>query len=788
MNSASPIHSCKGTRERNQLRIHGIVQGVGFRPFVYRLARKFSLSGWVVNTAQGALVEIEGSPINVKQFKEEIQTKAPRATTIQNISVRTLPCEGERSFTILSSNTEGQKRSVIPPDLATCSECLKEIQDSQSRRFRYPFTTCTECGPRFSILQAIPYDRSNTTMAKFILCPACRTEYEDMTNRRFHAEAIACPDCGPHLVLWDQAGTIQAQRDHALWSACDVIRSGSVLAVKGLGGFQLWVDASSDDAVNNLRNRKHRPRKPFAVLFSSLESVRFHCDISREEAELLCSSEAPIVLLKKKESSTFAHETAPGNPYIGAMLPYTPLHHLMMKELLFPVIATSGNRSEEPLVIDEWEALIRLKGIADAFLVHDRPIARPVDDSVIRMIGSEPLMLRRARGYAPSPITVQIPSLKGEIIPPVLAVGGHLKNTIAVTTHDHVIMSQHIGDLSTSEAYSQFERTIADQLNLFDVKPQAITCDLHPDYRSTVLAKKFERDWRIPIVPVQHHYAHILACMAEHEIEGPVLGVAWDGAGYGTDGTIWGGEFLLADYSGFKRVGYLQPFGLPGGEVCMPEPRRVALSLLYETFGEEALDLKLPPIHSLGSELASSLMELMKKDVHCSITTSMGRLFDGVSSILGLSQINTFEAEAAMALEFLVDKAILNSSMRGKPNLAFTLEEEKTRRDDQTPDSWIADWHLVIRAIVEARLSGKDPSPIAFAFHQAAAKLITDVVRRIGAPRVILTGGVFQNALLLQLTQSGLREAGLTVYTHHHVPPNDGGLALGQAIFAANIN
>ncbi len=680
MNTASTIHSCAGTRERNQLRIHGIVQGVGFRPFVYRLAQKFSLSGWVANTAQGALVEIEGSPTNVRQFKEEIQAKAPRATTIHNISVQTLPCEGEQPFTILSSNIQGQKHSVIPPDLATCMECLKEIRDPRSRRFRYPFTTCTEYGPRFSILEAIPYDRPNTTMAKFFLCQACQTEYEDMADRRFHAEAIACPYCGPHLALWDQAETIQAEQDDALRSACDVMRSGSVLAVKGLGSFQLWVDASSEKAVNNLRSRKHRPRKPFAVLFPSLESVRSHCDVSQEETELLSSPEAPIVLLKKKESSRLAHATAPGNPYIGAILPYTPLHHLMMEELLFPVIATSGNRSEEPIVIDEQETLIRLKGIADAFLVHDRPIARPIDDSVLRMIGHERLLLRRARGYAPSPITIEIPECKGKIMPPVLAVGGQIKSTVAVMTQDQVIVSQHIEDLSTPEACSQFERTVADQLNLFDIQPQAITCDLHPDYHSTVFAKKLGKKLHIPIVPVQHHYTYILACMAEHGLESPALGIAWDGAGYGTDGTIWGGEFLLTDCSGFKRVGHLLPFRLPVGEVCMREPRRVALSLLYEAFGEAALDLGLPPIRSLGSESANSLVELIKKDVHCPVTTSMGRLFDGVSSILGLCQINTFEAEAAMALEFLVGKVILNSSMRRKPNLTFYLRRRKKQK------------------------------------------------------------------------------------------------------------
>ena len=764
------------TRKRVRLTIRGVVQGIGFRPFVFRLAHQLALGGWIANTAQGAVLEIEGGVSTLEKFQSALKSQAPPAAQIQEIESKTIPEEGERDFTIRLSTQEGLPQSVIPPDLATCSECLQEINDPQSRRYRYPFTTCTRCGPRYSIVWDLPYDRVNTTMRTFPLCDDCRGEYEDMADRRFHAEAMACSRCGPYLALWDSQGMVLAAKEKGFQGAGDTIRQGWILAVKGLGGFQLWVDASFEQAVERLRDRKHRPRKPFAVLFPSLDVLREHCFLSSEEQRLLTSPQAPIVLLKRKVRCTLAPLVAPDNPYLGAMLPYTPLHHLLMANVNRPVVATSGNRSEEPIVIDEQEALVRLNGIADAFLVHNRPIARPVDDSVLRVINGNAVMLRRARGYAPAPITIKTPEFLAKEQCSILTVGGHFKNTIAVTTQDQVIMSHHIGDLSTPEANAQFERTVSDQLRLFNVKPQAIACDRHPDYRSTIFAKNFGKAMNIPVVPVQHHHAHILSCMAEHGLEGPVLGVAWDGTGYGTDGTMWGGEFLLAQYSGFTRVGHLRPFRLPGGEICMREPRRVALSLLYETFGKDCLEMDLPPIRSLGHGLASTLVELLKKNMNCPITTSMGRLFDGISSILGLCHFNTFEGEAAMALEFLADP--MEKNWR-ENQYSFSLEKQK--------DSWIIGWSSIVKAIVEDFKSGMDSARIAHAFHKGLAALIPDVATSLKQSQLVLSGGVFQNSLLTQVIQARLSRENYQVYMPVQTPTNDGGIALGQAMMAGNV-
>lgn len=787
MNTTTRIEPCTQHKTRVRLLVSGIVQGVGFRPFVYHLAHELCITGWIENTPQGATIEIEGPPAILDCFQSRLLSQAPKTATLHAISTSSIPTQDDFHFSIRASHQQGMRRSVIPPDFATCPECLNEINDPHSRRYRYPFTTCTQCGPRYSIVEDIPYDRINTTMKKFPLCRECQREYEDMNNRRFHAEAMACPVCGPQVALWDQQGMVLAEMETAMTQAGTVIQNGQILAVKGLGGFQLWADAQSEEAVQCLRKRKHRPRKPFAVLFPSLVVLKIHCDVSSEEEMLLTSPEAPIVLLRRKTTSSLVPSVAPDNPYVGALLPYTPLHHLLMTELQTPVVATSGNRSEEPILIDEQEALIRLNGIADAFLIHDRPIARPVDDSVARIVNGDLMMLRRARGYAPAPITIKNPDMKGKERPSVLAVGGHLKNTIAVTTQDQVIVSQHIGDLSTPEAYAQFERTVADQFKLFDVQPEVITCDLHPDYRSTIFAKKFGKAMNIPVIPVQHHYAHILSCMAEHGLEGPVLGVAWDGAGYGTDGTIWGGEFLLADYTGFTRIGHLRPFRLPGGEICMREPRRVALSLLYETFGEECLGMDLPPIRSLGSDVARSLVELLKKDVNCPVTTSMGRLFDGISSILGLCHINTFEGEAAMALEFAAERS-LNNDCKGAYSIPLvTIAPEGKGKGDglafeQIP--FIANWNPLVRSIVQDVNNRKLPNEIALKFHQALTHLIISAAENFPSHKIVLSGGVFQNSLLLRQIKSELLENQLNMYTNLFIPPNDGGLAIGQGFSA----
>jgi len=772
----SPIGSDQ--RERIQLTIRGTVQGIGFRPFVFRLAQDLSLGGWIANTPQGTLLELEGTQKNLQAFQKRITAELPLTGNIQAMTSTHIPVIGQRSFLIHPSQGNDQTQSVISPDLATCEDCLQDMKNPQSRRYRYPFTTCAQCGPRFSIALRLPYDRLNTTMHQFLFCEDCQKEYVDPSDRRFHAETISCPSCGPQVELWNHDGKLLAQREEGLQAASEIIRHGGILAVKGLGGFQLWVLAESSEAVQRLRQRKHRPTKPFAVLFPSLEYLEQHCIISPDESDLLTSPAAPIVLIRKRNSSTLAWEVSPNNVYVGAMLPHTPLHHLLMNDLLIPVIATSGNGSEEPLVIDEQDAVHRLHGIADAFLVHNRPIVRPVDDSVVQVVNDKCLMRRRARGYVPTPLSVEPGLDAAQGLFPILAVGGHLKNTIAVTIGDQIIVSQHIGDLSTQEASTQFERTIADMLALFHLTPQAITCDSHPDYRSTRFAQHFGQQHNIPVIPIQHHHAHIAACQAEYGLQGPVLGVAWDGAGFGLDETMWGGEFFLCEDSEFTRLAHVRPFRLPGGEVCMREPRRVSLALLYEVFGENVFEWDLPPFQSLGPHMTRSLIALLDKDVHCPITTSIGRLFDGVSALLGLSQVASFEGEAAMALEFSAESEMEN--IHPQPyRIPLELQSES-----QGP--WVADWRPLISAIVRDISEQKRPSEIALGLHHALAMLIADVAERIQCPQIVLSGGVFQNALLLKLSESELTKRGFTVYTPQLFGQNDGGLSLGQAFIIMN--
>ncbi len=774
MTSAVQAQIGSKQRERIQLTIRGTVQGIGFRPFVFRLAQDLSLGGWIANTPQGTLLELEGTQKNLHAFQKRITAELPLTGNIQAMTSTHIPVIGQPTFFIHPSQGDDQTQSVISPDLATCEGCLQDMKNPQSRRYRYPFTTCTQCGPRFSIALRLPYDRLNTTMHQFLFCDECQREYDDPSDRRFHAETIVCPSCGPQVELWNHGGNLLAHREQALHAASSIIKQGQILAVKGLGGFQLWVNAKSSEAVQRLRQRKIRPTKPLAVLFHSLASVEQHCLVSTDEATLLTSPAAPIVLVKKRNTSTLAGEVSPNNPHVGAMLPHTPLHHLLMNELLIPVIATSGNRSEEPLVIDEQDAVHRLHGITDAFLVHNRPIVRPVDDSVVQVVNDKCVMRRRARGYVPTPLAVKPGFGADHRLPQILAVGGHLKNTVAVTTGDQIIVSQHIGDLSTPEASAQFERTIADLLTLFHLTPQAIACDSHPDYRSSRFAHQFGKQHNIPVMPIQHHHAHIAACQAEHGLQGPVLGVAWDGAGFGLDETMWGGEFLLCHDAKLTRLAHVRPFRLPGGEVCMRKPRRVALALLYEVFGEVVFEWHLPPLQSLGPNMTRSLVAVLDKNVNCPITTSIGRLFDGVSALLGLSQVVSFEGEAAMALECLAE-----SEMEKTHPQPYRLPLEL---QSESEGPLVADWRPLISTIVRDISEQKSPAAIALRFHQALAMLIADVAERVQCPQIVLSGGVFQNALLLKLSESELTKRGFSVYFSQKFPCNDGGLALGQAI------
>ena len=751
------------------------MQGVGFRPFVFGLATRIGLTGWIRNTLSGVSIEGEGTAAELESFLLRITAEKPPLAFFHSLESSFLDPIGYRDFTIQESDLSGitmtgTVMATIMPDIATCPECVQEIFTRGERRYRYPFTNCTNCGPRFSIIEALPYDRPNTSLRLFALCPDCRAEYTDPQDRRFHAQPIACPACGPHLELWDRRGRILAMHEEALQGAAKALRTGQIVALKGLGGFQLLTDARNEQAVQCLRERKQREEKPFAVLYPTLEMASRDCRISPLEGRLLTSPERPIVLVQKATPllpdgipPAVALGVAPGNPYLAVMLPYTPLHHLLMADLGFPLVATSGNLTDEPICIDEEEALQRLGGIADLFLVHNRPIVRHVDDSLVRVMMGREIVLRRARGYAPLPIRLQ------DAFPPLLALGGNLKNAIAVVNGRDAVLSQHIGDLETLPAYTAFQRVTDDLQRLYNIRPEAVACDAHPDY----LSARYAGELGLPVVAVQHHLAHVLSCRAENELAGPVLGVAWDGAGYGGDGTIWGGEFLLVHEGQSTRIAHLRPFPLPGGDKAAKEPRRAALGMLYALHGSQVFaraDLALLDLFS-PSEL-KTLEAMLRASVNSPRTTSMGRLFDGVAALIGLCQHIRFEGQAAMALEFAL------AGIATHDGYPFAL--------DSTVSPAILDWGPLVEQVLVDVAQGADRGHIAAKFHHALVAAMIAVARHAGIKQVVLTGGCFQNKYLTERAVTGLRAAGFRPYWHQRVPPNDGGLALGQLVAAAN--
>lgn len=752
---------------RLKLAIRGAVQGVGFRPFVHRLATELQVTGWVNNSPQGVFIEAEGSRAGLEQFLRRLETEKPPRSSIQNVEAVWSQATGYQGFEIRESDHSGAKTTLVLPDLAICSQCEQEISDPRNRRYRYPFTNCTQCGPRFSIIESLPYDRANTSMKKFRQCPACQAEYDDPANRRFHAQPNACPVCGPRLELWNRAGEVIFGGDEALGAAAQAIGRGNIVAVKGVGGFHLLVDARNDEAVGHLRERKHREEKPFALMFPSLGGVKSVCEVSPLEERLLVSPEAPIVLLKKIAAleSPIAGSVAPGNPCLGVMLPSNPLYHLLMTGLQFPVVATSGNLSDEPICTDEFEALERLGGIADIFLVNNRPIVRHLDDSIVRVILDREMILRRARGYAPLPVPIRNLKLKRQAV---LAVGAHLKNSIALACGEQVFLSQHIGDLETEPANDAFRRVTADFQKLYDTKPLIVAADLHPDYRSTQCAREFKAG---QYVGVQHHLAHVLSCVAENEIQLPALGVAWDGTGLGTDGTIWGGEFFRVSETGASRVASLRPFRLPGGDKAVREPRRAALGLLYEAYGEAAFEMNdLAPLQSVHITELSALKGMLQRQLNSPLTSSVGRLFDAIASMTNLRQQTRFEGQAAMELEF-AREGIHTSIGYSLPLLI-------------RPGPLCLDWSPMLGEILTDVRRAVCPGEISAKFHNTLVKTIVMVAKHFGEPRVALSGGCFQNRYLLENTVEQLRAEHFQPYWHQHVPTNDGGIALGQ-IFAA---
>ena len=744
-----------------EIKISGLVQGVGFRPFVYRLAKELELKGWVNNSAQGVLIQVEGNPENLSQFLTKLQSENPPRSRINSLKFKPIESIGYDDFEIRES-INGDKTTPILPDLSTCSDCLKEIFDPHNRRYHYPFTNCTNCGPRYSIINSLPYDRPNTSMKGFVLCGDCQHEYENPRDRRFHAQPNACPVCGPQLTFQNRQGEILSIKNQALLDAINAIQQGKIVAIKGLGGFQLVLSAIDSVAVQQLRERKHRPEKPFALMYPNLDLIQQDCEVDDLEEKLLTSPEAPIVILKKKHhnSQNLAPEIAPNNPYLGVMLPYTPLHHLLLAQLKIPIVATSANLSDEPICIDEQEALLRLGNIADLFLIHNRPIVRPLDDSIARIIHHQETILRRARGYAPFSIPLDHHSSE---FPPILAVGGHLKNTIAIAHYQNLYLSQHIGDLSNILTYEAFNQTIENLCNLYEFKPEIIANDAHPDYLSSQYADAQDLD----LIPIQHHYAHILSCLVDNQLELPVLGIAWDGTGYGVDNTLWGGEFIHVTQTNWQRIAYFQPFKLPGGEKSVKEPKRIALSLLAQLDINLLENLPITLKNQFVKDELILLKTILEKNLNCPLTSSVGRLFDGVSSILGICHQVSFEGQAAIALEF--------ATLETKTDefYDFNLTQNK-----------IIQWQPMLRAILEDLNHNIPINFISAKFHNTLVEIIVAIAKLVGEKKVVLTGGCFQNLYLIEKAINRLKIENFVPYWHHQIPSNDGGISVGQILGA----
>ncbi len=759
--------------DRLKITVIGAVQGVGFRPFIYRLATQLGLKGYVLNSIPGVMIEVEGNKEKLNQFLLKIEQEKPVNAVVYSLEFSFLDPIGYQNFTIKESKQLKESSPIILPDIAVCPDCIQEMYDVHDRRYLYPFINCTNCGPRFSIIESMPYDRPGTSMKIFEMCDDCRREYQDPANRRFHAQPIACPKCGPQVELWDSGGKRVTIQYNAIEETTRRIQEGQIIAIKGLGGYQLLVDARNDKAVTNLRMRKHREEKPFALMLPSIDDIKRICIISNFEKRLLCSPESPIVLLRKRDShsniSALSENIAPDNPYLGIMLPYTPIHHLLMNNLKIPIVATSGNLSEEPIAINESEALEKLGGITDFFLIHNRPIVRHVDDSIVRVIMGRELVLRRARGYAPLPIQFIPEDEKiSEKYPKYLAVGAHLKNTVAVGDKNTAVISQHIGDLSTEESFNAFERVIEDLQKLYKIKPDTIITDFHPDYLSTKYAEGRDEN----ILYVQHHEAHIAACRAENQITGAALGISWDGTGYGWDKLIWGGEFFISDEKAIEHVGQFRRFPLPGGELAIKEPRRSAVGALYEIFGNEIFRWNYLYQDTFSELDLPVLQKMLEKRLNCPLTSSVGRLFDAIASLLNICQKITYEGQAAMMLEYVADR-------ESKQSYGFEIRENKLLN---------IDWQLIFNEILEDIKNNVSIGTISMKFHHTLAEIILNIAKYLGIVKVALSGGCFQNAILLESTITLLEQHGFRVYWHQRVPPNDGGISLGQIALARMQN
>jgi hydrogenase maturation protein HypF len=735
---------------RKQIRVHGIVQGVGFRPFVYNLAQKLGLSGYVLNSSAGVLIEVEGDPAQIELFVRELHENPPPLAQIEDISTAPFHAVGDAAFSIRESMEQPGQLAPVSPDVATCPDCLRDFETPGNRRFGYPFTNCTNCGPRYTITRMIPYDRPLTTMACFPMCGQCLREYQDPSDRRFHAQPNACPDCGPSITL-------------SIQMAQQLLHQGRILAMKGLGGFHLVCDPFNDPAVRLLRERKKRSDKPFALMVPDIAAAEKLCFVSDAERAALASIRRPIVILQRRPDAPISESLAPGNPTLGVMLPYTPLHHLLFGQSFSALVMTSGNLSEEPIVTGNREAAQRLGSIADAFLFHNRDIHTRVDDSVARVFVDQERVLRRSRGYAPHPVTLGFP------VAEILACGAELKNTFCLTKDHYAFLSQHIGDLENYETLVFYRETLHRMKQLFRIAPRFVAYDLHPQYLSTKLALEIED---VQHIGVQHHHAHIASCMAENGIADKVIGVAFDGTGFGTDGKIWGGEFLVADLAGFERRAHFRYIPLAGGDRAVREPWRLGLSYLLDTFGARLDSLDLPVFERVLSTKIAAVRSMIERGINTVETSACGRLFDAVSSIAGVRDEVNFEAQAAIELE-----------ARALAGVDATYPFEIS-----ADSPWQIDVRPMIELIVRDVLAAQPIGWISAAFHNTVAAIIVEVCGRLraaeGIHRVCLSGGTFQNVYLVERAVSLLRSNGFEVFLHSKVPPNDGGISLGQAVIA----
>jgi hydrogenase maturation protein HypF len=759
--------------------IEGIVQGVGFRPFVYKLASEHGLTGWVQNRAAAVVIEVQGTDTLLAAFNEALYGSLPPLAIITSHTSQNIPAIEDDSFRILPS-ADGESSIQIAPDSAICADCLRELFDPNDRRYRYPFITCTNCGPRYSIITGIPYDRPNTTMTDFPLCPDCLREYENPQDRRFHAQPIACHACGPQVSLLSSTGDKVAVRDSAIFQAIQLLKEGAILAIKGIGGYHMAVDSCNHDAVRKLRERKKRDEKPFAVMTASLETARKLALLEAMEERLLNSTEAPIVIVRKRSDCPVSPLVAPDNGWIGLMLPYSPLHHLLFHDVqgsmstttnveprtrLTALVMTSGNISDEPVAFEDDDALRRLAEIADYFLIHDRPIHIRSDDSVMRVFQGKPLFYRRSRGYAPR--AVKLPFS----VQPLLTTGDELKSAVCLANGDHAFLSQHIGDLQNDSTNESFSHTVKHLSEILQIKPSLVACDLHPDY----ISSRFAEDSGLPLIRVQHHHAHMASCMAENGLDGEVIGVVFDGTGYGPDGTVWGGEFLVGGYDGYRRAAHFKVAPLPGGDAAVKEPWRMAMSYLHQAYGDAAFSIDHPVAHQLSAQEQGVFTVMLRSGINSPMTSSCGRLFDAVAALLNIRHKVSYDGQAAIELEALAETVMDEESYSYK--ILFHKD---------TPAQ--IDFSLMFSEILADIDADLQHALIARRFHITVASATTDVCLYISDStcinRVILSGGVFQNRLLSEMIYTALTKQGLQVFTHRLVPPNDGGIALGQAAIA----